>query len=239
VQHDGITYTMPGPDTPDNVLADGQTIPVSGQGNELGVLDASAYGSASATFVVSYTDGSTSTATVTIPDWYTGAAAGSDIAATVPWHSSSDAGSHPVNLYATSIPIDPNRTVAAVTLPNIGDSVAPGQTSAHIFAIGIGSQYADLAAAYDNDGITTQSAPSTGGFDGDGSTYNGNQLIANDLGPGATARVGSLTYTMPGQNTDDNSLPVGLPGLALPEDEICPAWEDSVQEGLGAVVVVA
>src|ERR1700683_4725690 len=69
--HDGLTITWPkvAPGQPDNVLADGQTIPVTGSGSTLGGIGAAAYGDASGTFTVGYADGTTSLATVTFGDW--------------------------------------------------------------------------------------------------------------------------------------------------------------------------
>ena len=69
--HDGQSITWPdvAPGSPDNVLANGQTVAVSGAGAVLGVVGASAYGSTTGTFTVGYADGSTLTATVTLADW--------------------------------------------------------------------------------------------------------------------------------------------------------------------------
>src|ERR1700722_3560729 len=80
--HDGLAVTWPAvpPGQPDNAVADGQTVGISGTGTTLGVIGASAYGSQAGTFTVSYANGSTSTATVTLADWVdTGAAAGTDL----------------------------------------------------------------------------------------------------------------------------------------------------------------
>jgi len=69
--HDGLRIDSPDvpPGQPDNVLADGQQIAVSGTGSVLGVVGASAYGSSTGTFTIGYADGSSSTATVTLADW--------------------------------------------------------------------------------------------------------------------------------------------------------------------------
>ena len=69
--HDGLRIDWPDvpPGQPDNVVADGQQIAVSGTGSVLGVVGASAYGSSTGTFTIGYADGSSSTATVTLADW--------------------------------------------------------------------------------------------------------------------------------------------------------------------------
>ena len=83
--HDGLSITWPdvAPGRPDNVVADGQAVAVSGSGTVLGVVGASAYGSTTGTFTVGYSDGSTSAATATLADWIdTSPAAGTDLLAT-------------------------------------------------------------------------------------------------------------------------------------------------------------
>ena len=69
--HDGLRIDWPDvpPGQPDNVLADGQQIAVSGTGSVLGVVGASAYGSSTGTFTIGYADGGSSTASVTLADW--------------------------------------------------------------------------------------------------------------------------------------------------------------------------
>jgi len=68
--HDGLQIIWPdvAPGQADNVVADGQTVAVTGTGTTLGIVGASAYGSTSGTFTVDYTDGTTSSATVTFAD---------------------------------------------------------------------------------------------------------------------------------------------------------------------------
>ena len=76
--HDGLQVTWPdvAPGQPDNVVADGQTVALSGQGSTLGIVGASAYGSASGAFTVTYANGSTTTANVTFADWVNNSPAG-------------------------------------------------------------------------------------------------------------------------------------------------------------------
>src|SRR5579875_2941108 len=64
--HDGQKLSWPDVPAgqPDNVVADGQVIALSGQGSTLGVVGASDNGSASGTFTVSYADGTTTTASL-------------------------------------------------------------------------------------------------------------------------------------------------------------------------------
>jgi hypothetical protein len=73
----------------------------------------------SGTFTVSYSDGTTSTATVTFADWIdTSAAAGTDVLATARgWNPG---GTIPVSLFYAAIPLAAGRQVVSVTLPTVG-----------------------------------------------------------------------------------------------------------------------
>ncbi len=132
------------PGQPDNVLADGQQIAVSGTGSVLGVVGASAYGSTSGTFTIGYADGSTSTATVTFADWVdTSAASGSDLLATTAgWNPG---GTTPVSLFYAAIPLTAGARVTSVTLPSVGATVGQNVPAMHVFSLSIGSPGADAA----------------------------------------------------------------------------------------------
>ena len=60
--------------TADDVIADGQTIDMSGSGTDLGFLGAGAFGAASGTGTITYTDGSTQSFSIAMADWYNNAA---------------------------------------------------------------------------------------------------------------------------------------------------------------------
>ena len=146
--HDGLDLDWPdvAPGAPDNVVADGQTVDISGQGSVLGIVGASAYGSASGPFTVTYTDGTSTTAPVTLADWVDELpASGSDFLATTGgWDPG---GSIPVSLSYAAIPIDPTKAVASVTLPAVGSSVVSGTNAMHIFDLAIGTPGAEAAGA--------------------------------------------------------------------------------------------
>ena len=142
VTHDGITYTWPGSaaGSADDVLAAGQAIVESGQGSTLGLLAAANNGTATGPVTVLYTDGTTTTSQVSIADWYANAAApGSDILATTPnWNQPPNGdGNHAVSVYATSIPLDPSKTVADVILPSQSTESATASAPLHVFALAI------------------------------------------------------------------------------------------------------
>jgi beta-glucosidase len=137
VTHGGLSFTWPdaAAGAPDNVAAAGQSIALSGTGNTLAFLGAGAFGTQAAPVTVTYTDGTTSTGTVTMPDWYANAATDGDelVATTAHWNI--PAGStldpnHQVSVYYSAIPLTAGKTVAAVTLPENADL--------HLFAAAIG-----------------------------------------------------------------------------------------------------
>jgi glucoamylase len=146
--HDGLVITWPdvAPGDPDNVVADGQSVAVSGSGTVLGVVGASAYGSTTGTFTIGYANGTTSTATVTFADWIdTSAAAGTDLLATTAgWNPG---GTTPVSLSYAAIPLTAGQRVVSVTLPAVGATVGNGVPSMHVFSLTIGSPGPEAAGA--------------------------------------------------------------------------------------------
>jgi len=139
----GTTFTWPtAVGTPDDVIADGQTIDLSGSGTDLGFLGAGAFGAASGTGTITYTDGSTQSYSLVMADWYNNAPVSGDELATTTtsWNfSSSTQVAHPVSIYFASVPLQAGKTVASVTLPTVSAGVGNGITALHIFAMAIGS----------------------------------------------------------------------------------------------------
>jgi len=137
----GTTFTWP--DVPsatlDNVVADGQTVAMSGSGTDLGILGAGQNGTATGTITVNYTNGTSQSFTLNMADWYADAPATGDqiLTTTSSWNQSSPSGSHPVSVYFASVPLEAGQTVASVTLPSLPGSF--GQTEMHVFAMATGS----------------------------------------------------------------------------------------------------
>jgi beta-glucosidase len=123
----------------DNVVADGQTVALSGSGTDLGILGAGQNGTATGTITVNYTDGTSQSFTLNMADWYSNAPAAGDqlVTTTSSWNQSSPSGSHPVSVYFASVPLQAGETVASVTLPSLPGSF--GQTEMHVFAMATGS----------------------------------------------------------------------------------------------------
>jgi len=139
----GTTFTWPtAVGTPNDVIADGQTIDLSGSGTDLGFLGAGAFGAASGTGTITYTDGSTQPYSLVMADWYNNApVSGDEIATTTTsWNfTSSTQVTHPVSIYFASVPLQAGKTVASVTLPTVSAGVGNGITALHVFAMAIGS----------------------------------------------------------------------------------------------------
>jgi beta-glucosidase len=139
----GTTFTWPtAVGTADDVIADGQTIDLSGSGSDLGFLGAGGFGAASGTGTITYTDGSTQSYSLVMADWYNNApVAGDDIATTTTsWNfSSATQTAHPVSIYFASVPLQAGKTVASVTLPTVSSGVGNGINALHVFSMAIGS----------------------------------------------------------------------------------------------------
>ncbi|MFE5562393.1 FG-GAP-like repeat-containing protein [Streptomyces sp. NPDC056544] len=134
------TYTRAdvAPGQPDNVLATGQTLAIRGAGNALGFLASATSGPVAAPVTVSYTDGTSAQQTLEVPDWSAGA---TTTAALSLDHRNTPSGQQtsPARLHAVTVPLDPRKTIASVTLPKTGSSAAPGAPALHVFDLSVRS----------------------------------------------------------------------------------------------------
>jgi lysophospholipase L1-like esterase len=141
----GLTYTWPtaAACSPDNILADAQTILVHGSRGDstLGLLGTSTSGISQGLILINYSDGTSSSATVTFGDWAGAPVTGDTAIATMPYRNSQGGSSQQltVSVSATQVPVNPAKRVVSVTLPEIGYYVAPSVTAMHIFALALGS----------------------------------------------------------------------------------------------------
>jgi beta-glucosidase-like glycosyl hydrolase len=142
VAHDGLTFTWPttGTGKPDNIVAGGQTVPFTGSGTKLGFLGTADYGNASGTGLITYTDGTTQSYTLSFADWWSNSPAeGTDIVATTDYiNGASGKVQQKVSVYGATVPLQAGKTVAYLTLPNVGSDAVSGQVAMHIFATAIG-----------------------------------------------------------------------------------------------------
>jgi hypothetical protein len=121
---------------PDNLIAAGQVLavpPVAGAA-ELGILGSASNGPSSGTMTITYTDGSTQTATLGLSDWTAGSASfGNGTGAAMPYRNSASGGSQQIGtkLFTATVALQAGKTVASVTLPSRAD-----QGELHVFALG-------------------------------------------------------------------------------------------------------
>lgn len=116
---------------PNMVNATGQLIGMNGSGKTLSLLGAATYGTQSGQVTVTYTDGTTSTGTATLADWWANQAVdGCTLVATSPYlNTPTGPLNNKVSLYATTVPLTEGKQVAFIGLPN--------NERMHIFATAI------------------------------------------------------------------------------------------------------
>ncbi|HEX3493627.1 MAG TPA: beta galactosidase jelly roll domain-containing protein, partial [Streptosporangiaceae bacterium] len=140
----GLSFTWPSAAVaqPDNTMAEGQTIDISGSGNSLGFLAAANNSTESGTGTIYYTDGSTQTFTLSVGNfWYPsgqdGNPANVQVAGVNYANYPTGSSGHEVYLFEQSVPLAAGKTVEAVTLPSLG-SVTGYNAALHVFAMSIG-----------------------------------------------------------------------------------------------------
>jgi hypothetical protein len=184
---------------PDNVTAGGQTIEAgSASGATLGFLLTGTHGPASGSGTIAYTDGSTQPFTLNAPDWYSTAPSGSNIAFSMTYRNrpGNVQQTHQVNVFYAGIDLDQNKQVASVTLPDVSTPTSSGP-AIHVFAMTIGSTSLDLSSAYDNVGITDDTATDVGNIDGSGSSLSAQALADVGITPGSTVESSAPTPGAP------------------------------------------
>lgn len=148
VTRDGVTFTWPDvpPGTPDNVLANGQTIALSGAGSTLGFLGATSRGPITGTGTIHYEDGSSGSFRLTLDDYFNPPDANQAVAV-MPYLNANNARgdggvpgrrTHTVYVFYAGVPVEAGKPVAGVTLPRVGPNVDGGRAAMHVFAIGVG-----------------------------------------------------------------------------------------------------
>ena len=116
----------------DNVVAVGQNITLPpGNYLQVSLLAASSYGPVSGTATINYTDGTTSSVSLTVPDWYS--SSGGVITSTYRY-SPTGTDHHMTSIFAVELPINSTRVASSVTLPKIS-LPANHQACMHIFAM--------------------------------------------------------------------------------------------------------
>jgi hypothetical protein len=196
--HHGLSFTWPNvaAGSPDNVVAQGQRIAVSGSGDTLGFLLAGVTHtpSASGTGTIVYSDGLQQPFTLHAPNWYFTSRSTGDQMFVLPYRNNANGpqDQHQVVVYYAGISLQSNASVAQVILPNLNPGPLP---SLHIFAMSLG--YQALATAYNNTGISNDGSVSQANFDSFGYSYSAQVLAAAGATPDATILHHGLSFTWP------------------------------------------
>ena len=140
----GLSFVWPAAAvaTPDNTMAEGQVIAVTGTGTTLGFLAAANNSPESGTGTVYYTDGTTQSFTLDVGNfWYPAGTNGNPDNVTVASvnYANYPTGSsgHTVYVFEQSVPLEAGKAVEAVALPPLG-SVTGYEPALHVFAMSIG-----------------------------------------------------------------------------------------------------
>jgi hypothetical protein len=109
---------------------------ISGHGSQIGFLAASNNAPLSGTGTIYYGDGTSSSFTLSVGNfWYPAGQNNTQVAAVNYANYPTGSSGHTVYVFSVSVPLDPTKTVQAVVLPRINGSVAGYQAAMHIFAI--------------------------------------------------------------------------------------------------------
>ena len=188
----GSTFTLGTAGTPDAVSSATITLP-AGHGSTVNLLATAVNGpQVNQTFVVTYTDGTTTRFTQSLSDWYSGPQkyAGESVVSTMAYRiSPSGAPSYStIYLYGYSFAINSAKTVQSITLPDNRNVV--------VLAVAVsatGNAPSNSGAVDNVVGIVAEgSSVPHGGLDGDGYAYSANLLGTSFSWDGSTFTLGTV-----------------------------------------------
>jgi hypothetical protein len=138
----GVPFTWPdvAAGAPDNVVAAGQPLRVSGDGTTLAFLLTAGWGPATGSGEVVYANGSTQKYTVDVPDWWTGCSKTTpgDVLFMNDRYPTYPSQAFTVCVYYASVPLHAGQPVKQIVLPDVSGAVPPDDApSLHIFAVTI------------------------------------------------------------------------------------------------------
>ena len=199
-----MTWPAYAPGVSDNYVAQGQQVGLYGSGDRLVVTGAASYGGpggVGGAATITYQDGTTSNVDLRFADWVAGPAlAGQAVVTTI----GSDQGAGGRRVFALSVPLDPAKTVVAVTLPT-GPPALAGTAALHVFTLGFGSggaPGADLRASLDVAPSGVAAARLTGSAVPAGSSIRVTVRV-DHLGSTGSGRYGTAVLLPPGVEPTD------------------------------------
>lgn len=198
VAHSGVALSWPstaGSGKPDNTLASGQTIAVTGTGDTLGFLVSASYGPAGGTGKVYYSDGSSQPYTLGSPDWFGGPG---DVAVTTAYQNrqGNQTFQGPAYVYYVGVPLQAGKTPVSVRLPDVG-SAADRRPALHVFAMGRGTAAPELSATFNNVAVTQDTLTNVGDIDGGGASFSAQALATAGVTAGSAVSHKGLAFTWP------------------------------------------
>jgi hypothetical protein len=143
VSHNGMVFAWPDVPAgqPDNVLAHGQSLQLSGSGSSLGFLTTATYGPATGTGTITYSDGTTQQFSLTVPDWYSNPPSGSDVAITMSYRNrpNNTQQTHDIHVFLVKVPLQAGKTPVGLTLPDVSSTATSGLPALHVFGVAVGN----------------------------------------------------------------------------------------------------
>ncbi len=211
----GTSFRLGAAATADAVSGSTIALP-AGSYASLNLLAAAGGGSQPAqTFVVSYTDGTTSRFVQGVSDWlYPQGYAGETIVSTTAYRIAPNGATSPgpIYVYGYTFALNSAKSVASITLPNnarvvlLAASLIPAGGSS---SGGAGPQAASISGVANEYGIVSNGSPvPDGNLDGDGNEYSANLLGASVVWSGTTFTLGAAG-TLNAVNSRSITLPAG------------------------------
>ena len=138
----GASFTWPNEaaGATDNLVADGSAFKLSGSGSTLSFLLTASYGPASGTGQIVYTDGTTSSFTISAPDWHGGCTTppSATTVLQMPYRNRATGQNQlSVCVFAATTSVVQGKTVSMVVMPDISGTPASGTPALHVFAVSI------------------------------------------------------------------------------------------------------
>lgn len=192
----GFTFQWPGvqPGTPDNWYVEGQTVAVNSTGgdNLLGILGAANFGASSGTATMNFTDGTSQNFTLGFTDWWKWQTPsfGNRVVVTAPYQNTTGGKlTTPVGVFLAQVVIPNGKTLQNVVLPV---DATGGQM--HLFAF---ATQKVSTSSFNNAGVSDDSAPKAGNFDGTGHSYSAQALASVGIAPGNTLNIDGYAFQWP------------------------------------------